>query len=92
MPFTAQNNEVVYKRIENAAAALQAVREEFVRLKAIAAQFGADIADLPNGDHSKSELIAFRDNVINPLLDFFNNQILLPRDRSADLQEWLMGN
>ena len=89
MPFTDSNNEVLYRRIENSAAALQGVREEFVRLKAIAAQFGADIVDLPSGDHTKVELVAFRDNVINPLLAFFDNQVVATRDRSADLQEWL---
>lgn len=89
MPFTANNNEILYRRIENSAAALQGVREEFVRLKAIAAEFGGDITDLPNGDHTVAELVAYRNNVINPLLAFFDNQAVATRDRSADLQEWL---
>ena len=89
MPFTANNNEILYKRIENSAAALQGVREEFIRIKSLAAQFGADISDLPNGDHTKAELVSYRDNVINPLLAFFDNAAVATRNRDADLQEWL---
>ena len=89
MAWTENNNRILYKRIENAAAAMQGLREEFLRIKAIAAEFGTDITDDSSGDHTKLELVAFRENVINPYVDFFNNVAVGALDRESELQEWI---
>lgn len=87
MALTATENAVAFKRVENLASSIQGIREECQRLKDFAAEFGGDLSATP--EHTVAELVAFRDNVINPFLDFLQDGTVAQRDRVADLQEWL---
>lgn len=89
MPFTTANNDAFFDRVENLAKALQSAREEAKRLKEVATQFQANLADPSDGDHTLAELLNFRDNILLPFIAFVENGAVTTRDRVADLQEWL---
>jgi len=90
MAWTETNNDHIYIRIERLAARIRSVLEEGERLKDLAATFGTDIDDQASGDHLKTELVNFRDNVIDPMLAAFGNEAVVTRDRIIDLQEWIV--
>ncbi len=90
MAWTETNNDHLYVRIERLAARVRSNLEECQRLKDLAAEFGTDITDPASGDHLKTELINFRDNVIDPMLAAFGNEVVATRDRIVDLQEWIV--
>lgn len=69
MAITDTENAVAFKRVENLAASIQGIKEECDRLKAFAAQFGGDLSATP--EHAVADLVAFRDDVINPLLTLY---------------------
>lgn len=90
MAWTETNNDHLYIRIERLAARIRSALEEGQRLKDLATVFSGDITDAASGDHLKTELVNFRDNVIDPMLAAFGNEAVATRDRMIDLQEWIV--
>lgn len=90
MAWTQTNNDHLYERIERLAARIRRDLEGCQRLLDLADAFGAEITDQASGDHLKTELVNFKDNVITPLLAAFNNEAVATRDRMIDLQEWIV--
>ena len=90
MAWTESNNDHLYVRVERLAARIRSALEECQRLDDLAEAFGTDITDQASGDHLKTELVAFKNNILLPMIAAFNNEAVATRDRIVDLQEWIV--